>query len=256
MNIKGVAVKIVKGKKSPGAVVLDKAMLGRMDIYSNERNVRDVCLAALKKAKRTCKKRIIFFVSDEAAIVFPPIATAKIMAQEIYRHIKEDKTTLKEIDIVLSCERTFQIFDKTIRGYLTHLLEVLTQGPFVTVDTIIEANKGIVLIKRSNPPFGWAIPGGFVDYGESLEEAAAREAFEETGLRVKNLKQMQTYSKPGRDPRFHTITTVFVCQANGTPHAASDAQEAEVFAPGAWRNIPLAFDHRKVLTNYLLNRNS
>ncbi|MEK7850204.1 MAG: NUDIX domain-containing protein, partial [Candidatus Omnitrophota bacterium] len=85
----------------------------------------------------------------------------------------------------------------------------------MTVDTIIEVEGGVVLIKRSNPPFGWAIPGGFLDYGESLEEAAAREAKEETGLVVTNLKQFHTYSDPVRDPRFHTISTVFICQAKG-----------------------------------------
>ncbi|HAJ56283.1 MAG TPA: NUDIX hydrolase [Candidatus Omnitrophica bacterium] len=144
----------------------------------------------------------------------------------------------------------FDVFDRTIRGYLAHLLEVLTQGPYVTVDTIIEVDGGIVLIKRSNPPFGWALPGGFVDYGESLEEAAAREAFEETGLRVKDLRQMHTYSAPGRDPRFQTITTVFTCRAKGAPKAASDAQDAGIFTPATWRNVHIAFDHKKILADY------
>lgn len=115
---------------------------------------------------------------------------------------------------------------------------------------------GIVLIKRSNPPFGWAIPGGFVDYGETLEQAAAREAKEETGLNVKNLKQLHTYSDPDRDPRFHTVTTVFVCQAKGSPKAASDAKAAGIFKPGEWKDLKLAFDHEKVLRDYLQQKSA
>ncbi|MFH0876645.1 MAG: NUDIX hydrolase [Candidatus Omnitrophota bacterium] len=132
----------------------------------------------------------------------------------------------------------------------------ICQGPFVTVDAIIETSGGVVLIKRSNPPFGWAIPGGFVDYGESLEKAVAREAKEETSLVVRNLKQMHTYSDPFRDPRFHTVTTVFVGQAKGRPRAASDAQDAKIFTPEEWCKLPLAFDHRRVLEDYLKRKAS
>ena len=103
------------------------------------------------------------------------------------------------------------------------------QNPIPTVDIIIETEKGIVLIKRKNPPYGWAIPGGFVDYGESLEEAAIREAKEETGLDVKLIKQFHTYSDPNRDPRQHTITTVYIAKAKGTPKAGDDAADLGVF---------------------------
>ena len=91
-----------------------------------------------------------------------------------------------------------------------------TIHPYSTVDMIIEMeNGGIILIKRKNPPFGWALPGGFVDYGESLEEAAVREAREETSLEITLTTQFHTYSNPKRDPRRHTITTVFVAKAKG-----------------------------------------
>lgn len=124
------------------------------------------------------------------------------------------------------------------------------RNPFPTVDIIIELDKhGIVLIKRKNPPFGWALPGGFVDYGESLESAALREAREETGLDVELLYQLGAYSDPERDPRHHTISVVFVARATGEPKAADDAEDVGVFDPNS---LPeqLAFDHAKILQDY------
>jgi len=122
------------------------------------------------------------------------------------------------------------------------------RNPIPTVDVIIEMQGGIVLIKRLNPPPGWALPGGFVEYGESLESAARREALEETGLRVKLLEQLHTYSNPGRDPRMHTISTVFLATAQGTPRGGDDATEAAVFTRD---NLPpLAFDHQKIIDDY------
>jgi len=128
------------------------------------------------------------------------------------------------------------------------------RNPFPTVDIIIEVQRadgkeGIVLIKRKNPPHGWALPGGFVDYGESLEEAAVREAKEETSLDVQLEKQLHTYSEPDRDPRQHTISTVFVASAQGKPEAADDAQEIGIFTQEEI-NFSLAFDHNRILTDY------
>jgi len=106
----------------------------------------------------------------------------------------------------------------------------------------------IVLIKRKNPPHGWALPGGFVDYGESYETAATREAKEETGLVVKNLQQFRTYSDPNRDPRQHTASTVFIAQATTQPTAGDDAAEAKLFTK---ENLPeLVFDHSKIIADY------
>lgn len=184
--------------------------------------------------------------------VLPSVASAKIMAQEIHRFLRGGKKrVLKEIRCATPSQNDRIIFEKTIEGYLTHLAQVLTQGPFVTVDTIISVGGGVVLIRRTNPPFGWALPGGFVDYGETLEDAACREANEETGLAVRNLRLFCVCSDPGRDPRFHTISAVFTCRAEGAPRAASDAAAAEVMTPEQWRALPLAFDHRKILDDYL-----
>ena len=131
------------------------------------------------------------------------------------------------------------------------------RNPAPTVDIIIEiddgtpspGNAGIVLIRRKNPPYGWAIPGGFVDYGETLEAAAAREALEETGLAVTLVRQFHTYSDPARDPRKHTITTVFIAKARGIPVAADDAAEAGIFKVTALPG-PMAFDHAEILRDY------
>jgi len=118
------------------------------------------------------------------------------------------------------------------------------------VDVIIEtAGGGIVLIKRKNPPPGWALPGGFVDYGETVEEAAVREALEETSLRVTLTGLFGVYSSPDRDPRQHSISTVFLATASGRPRAADDAADIGIFRKGELPAL-LAFDHGKILSDY------
>src|SRR5512140_1799105 len=121
--------------------------------------------------------------------------------------------------------------------------------PKVTVDVLVEDREGrVLLINRKNPPHGWAIPGGFVDYGETLEAAAGREIREETGLDVTLTAQFHTYSDPHRDPRHHTVTTVFLGRADGEPHGLDDALEARFF-PLDHPPAPLAFDHASVLND-------
>ncbi len=123
-------------------------------------------------------------------------------------------------------------------------------NPTPTVDIIIEVEGGgIILIMRKNEPIGWAIPGGFVDYGESLEDAAIREAREETSLDVMLTGQLHTYSKPDRDPRQHTISTVFTAGGRGTPRAADDATDIGIFTEGTLPGS-IMFDHREILSDY------
>lgn len=124
------------------------------------------------------------------------------------------------------------------------------RNPIPTVDIIIELEGGgIVLIRRNNPPLGWALPGGFVDYGESVEAAAVREALEETTLHVQLVELFHVYSDPKRDPRQHTMSTVFIATASGTPRGEDDAAEAGVFSE---HDLPeqLAFDHAQILQDY------
>jgi len=131
--------------------------------------------------------------------------------------------------------------------------EPRTKQPRLTVDVIIDIGGKVVLIKRKNPPPGWAIPGGFVDYGETLEQAVAREAKEETSLDLADLRQFHVYSDPARDPRHHTVTLVFIAQGRGEPRAADDAQEIGLFSRDRLPE-PLAFDHRQILDDYFARR--
>lgn len=132
------------------------------------------------------------------------------------------------------------------------------RAPAPTVDVIIElddggaSGPGIVLIERKFEPHGWALPGGFVDYGEPVAEAAVREALEETGLRVELRELFHVYSDPARDARRHTISTVFIGSASGQPHGSDDAARAGVFRRG---DLPaLVFDHQLILDDYFRYR--
>lgn len=124
------------------------------------------------------------------------------------------------------------------------------KNPLLTTDAIIELpSGGIVLIERKNPPDGWALPGGFVDYGETLESAAVREAKEETGLDVDLKEQFHTYSDPRRDPRHHSVSTVFIASGSGVPKGADDAKTARAFTEQDLPS-PIVFDHAQILADY------
>lgn len=125
----------------------------------------------------------------------------------------------------------------------------MTRGPLPTVDIVIEVGERIVLVRRKFPPPGWAIPGGFIDTGERAEEAAIREAREETGLSVRLTALLGVYSDPARDPRRPTISTVYVAVAKGRPTARDDAADARLFAEDELP-APLAFDHAAILADY------
>jgi len=117
------------------------------------------------------------------------------------------------------------------------------------VDAVIWNNHGVVLVKRRNPPYGWALPGGFVEVGERVEDAVRREALEETGLHIDRLWLLGVYSDPKRDDRFHTVSVVFGCSAEGTPEGADDAAEARAFPLDAFPE-PIVFDHLEILKDW------
>ena len=218
---------------------------------NDETKIRDFFRDSLRAADGSGLKSIFFSVPQPGTGGFPLLASAKIMAQEIWRYLREEKSGLREITFCLFDPDAVDIFDKGVIKYLEHVLYKLQNGPFSTVDAIIEIDAGIVIIQRSNPPFGWALPGGFVDYGESLETAVVREAKEETGLDITGVKQFHTYSDPKRDPRFHTIGTVFSAKAEGKPQAGDDAAGLKIVKLSEIGKLNLAFDHTKILEDYI-----
>ncbi|MFC1805063.1 macro domain-containing protein [Candidatus Omnitrophota bacterium] len=233
----------------PARYVIHAATMG-MDFKTDDIKVRDSCRSTLKVAEELKIKSVAFPALGCGVGGFPLLAAAKIMAQEVLRHVRE-KTGLKEVVFCLYNKKAFDVFDHGVIDYLDYITHKLQGGPFLTVDAIIEIDGSIVLIKRSNPPFGWALPGGFVDYGESLEDAVRREAKEETGLDLEELKQLHTYSEPDRDPRFHTVGTVFIAQGKGKPRAGDDAAGLKVVTSSGLMKLEFAFDHKKVIRDYL-----
>lgn len=138
-------------------------------------------------------------------------------------------------------------------------MEIIT--PKVAVDGIVKVFeedgkfKGIVLIERKYFPYGLALPGGFVEVGERVEDALKREMEEETGLKVEIEKIHGVYSDPDRDPRFHTVSIVFVCRAFGEPKGGDDAKEAKIFKLEEIPFEKIVFDHGKILQDYLKKSN-
>ncbi|MCK4278135.1 MAG: argininosuccinate lyase, partial [Desulfurellaceae bacterium] len=161
--------------------------------------------------------------------------TAKTSVEKIIDEIKRERK-IREEGKIINCPRC----NYPVRVY---------ENPIPTVDIITEFKGGIVLIKRKNYPYGWAIPGGFVEWGECAEDAAIREAEEEIGLNVELKDILGVYSNPNRDPRGHTVSVVFVAKGKGTLRAEDDAIEAMIFKKD---KIPdkMAFDHKKILSDY------
>ena len=230
--------------------VIHAATMG-MDFQTDETKIRASCRSALKLADELKAKSIAFPALGCGVGGFPLQASAKIMSQEILRYARERRPSLRAIVFCLYDKEAFLAFQKEVPSYLNHITHELGMGPFITVDVVIEVDGGIVLIERSNPPFGLALPGGFVDYGESLEDAVAREAKEETGLSLSDVRQLHTYSSPERDPRFHTISTVFIARGIGKPKSGDDAASIRVVKLNELKGLKLAFDHEQILQDYL-----
>lgn len=235
----------------PAKHIIHAATMG-MDFKTDEVKIRNSCRSSLEAAEKMKIKSIAFPALGCGAGGYPLLASAKIMAQEVFRHIRENETTnLKEIIFCLFDRQAYDIFNKAAISYLEYIIYKLQNGPFTTVDAIIQLDEKLVLIQRSNPPFGWALPGGFVDYGESMEDAVKREAKEETGLELTDVRQFHTYSEPNRDPRFHTIGTVFTAKASGEPRAGDDAGGLKLIKLSEVKNLDFAFDHKRILEDYI-----
>ncbi|MBU2473988.1 MAG: macro domain-containing protein [Candidatus Omnitrophica bacterium] len=226
-----------------------------MDFKTDEEIIRKATYSALLCAQANKIESIAFCALGCGVGGFSYEAVSKIMAQEIFRYMQEVKEkTLKKISFVLNAKKPFDIFNKNVVDYLNYMSKKMSQGPFLTVDGIVQYQGGVVMIERSNPPLGWALPGGFVDYGESVEEAIIREIKEETSLDFIDIRQFKVYSKSNRDPRFHTVSVVFTGKGQGRLKAQSDAKGAKVFKPG---DLPgkIAFDHKKVIEDYSQSKN-
>lgn len=248
MKLNNIEILVIQGDITASSC---RAVVNDDIIKANSETIRKAAQSALLAAQKKNISSIAFCALGCGVGGFSYELSAKIMAQEVFRYAREVKApSLKKIVFVLFEKDAFAVFQKNVIDYLEHINKKISQGPFVTVDGIIEYEKGIVLIERSNPPLGWALPGGFVDYGESVEEAVIREVKEETGLDFIDSKQFKVCSDPGRDPRFHTVSIVFSGQGKGKLLAASDAKSAEVFSYGG---LPekIAFDHRKVIDEYI-----
>jgi O-acetyl-ADP-ribose deacetylase (regulator of RNase III)/ADP-ribose pyrophosphatase YjhB (NUDIX family) len=234
----------------PARYVIHAATMG-MDFATDEVKIRNSCRNSLRVAEELKIRTLAFPALGCGTGGFPFLAAAKIMGQEAFRHLRQAPSKLKEIIFCLYDQEAFDIFHQGVFDYLDYITQKLSSGPFTTVDAIIEIDDGIVVIERSNPPFGMALPGGFVDYGESLEEAVRREAKEETALDLTELKQFHTYSEPDRDPRFHTIGTVFIAKAQGSPRAGDDAKALKIIKLDEMEKLSFAFDHKRIILDYI-----
>ena len=250
----GEAVATKAGKLKAKYVIHAATMA--LDHKTDEHLVRSSCASAFKRAAELGLSSIAFPALGCGVGRFPLIACAKILSQEALRVARDsaEDAPLESIIFCLYDDEAFGVFEKQVYGYLRHVIEDLAWGPYICVDGLIEVDNGIVIIERTNPPFGFALPGGFVDRGESLETAVRREAMEETGLELADLKQFHTYSDPKRDPRFHTITTMFTAKGVGKPVAGDDAGALKVVPFGELRKMKFAFDHNRVIEDYLRSK--
>lgn len=257
VKIKNTEIKIIFKSSVSGCgenkffrIKISKKSAGKArSVTQIETILRKKCQEALHQASagRASSVCIAPFVID----AFPVLGLTRIIAQEIHRFLTRYKTSISKIFIETADRNLFCILKKEVYGYVNHLIDTLAREPYVTVDAIIETPKGIVIIERSNPPFGWALPGGFVERDESLEQAVRREAKEETNLRLKDLRQFHTYSDPRRDPRFHTIDTVFIAKGMGTPKSGDDAKSLKIVPHDRLLKGIYAFDHKRIIKEYI-----
>ena len=213
--------------------------------------VRDRVRDILKRAAG--REEITFEMSglDNRFPNFPISGLSRIVAQEVRRVLKSGESGLEHIVINVDGEANLEEFQDIFEGYIKHLEVDLGREPYHTVDLIIERPDGLVVIERSNPPYGWALPGGFIDPGEDAQTAARREAKEETNLDLGGLREFRVYDQPGRDPRFETSTTVFIGTGMGDPRSGDDAQALKILPFHDLIGADFAFDHGRIVSDYV-----
>ena len=242
-----------KAGQLPSKYVIHAATMG-MDFKTDQEKVRRSTQSALACAQQLKIASVALPALGCGTGGFPFEHAAKIMVQEVYKHCAQE-TSLQEIIFCLYDDEALKVFEAIIPMHLKHMEAKSTKRvPYVTADVIIEIENGIVVIERLNPPFGFALPGGFLDYGETLEQTAIRETKEETDLDLKDLRQFHTYSDPTRDPRFQTVSTVFIAKSLGKPRAGDDAATLRIVPFDQLLNLDYAFDHKEIIKQYLQSR--
>lgn len=231
--------------------IIHSATMG-MDFRTNARVIRKALRSSLELAREKKFRSIAIPALGCGTGKFPISEFAQIAVEELIEYVQQ-ASSLRRVEFVLRSQRAFREFEERFKGYAGYLLRKLSSFPIPTVDAIVEISKDeILLIRRKNPPQGWALPGGFVEYNESLEDCVSREVEEEIGLKVVELRQFRTYSAPARDPRFHTISTVFILKTKGRPKAGSDASSLRIFK---LNQLPpkseFAFDHWQIIQDWI-----
>ncbi len=229
---------------------------GRINCYlseiKTEEDIRRVLQLGFQTVGNKGYKRVGIEVNRFLIPGFSLPDVAKIFSEEVLK-ISYPVSVLESVVFLFWNQREVERFKEAFNSHRGYILRKISRIPIPTVDAIIpiSGNK-ILLIRRKNPPFGWALPGGFLEYNESLEDCVKREVEEETGLKVKELMQFHTYSKPGRDPRFHTVSTVFVVKTEGIPRAGSDARDFGIFSLNALpAKNEFAFDHWQIINDWM-----
>ena len=224
----------------------------KMDFKTDQDIIRRSLSSALSLAGEKNLKSIAIPALGCGTGRFPLREAAKIMVDEVLSHTKK-YSLLKRIVFSFKAKSAYLEFKESFLSYYGYQSRKLAQIPIPTVDAIILTGENRVLfVERENPPYGLALPGGFLEYGESLEDCIRREVREETSLRVVKLKQFHTYSASDRDPRFHTVTTVFMVETEGLPRAGSDAKAIKQFLLDRLPSKEdFAFDHWRILQDWL-----
>jgi len=253
MVIRGVEIRVVIGDVAslPAGVCVVSVLEPTIDC------VRKTVLDALGKADAAGTSAVVFGTLGLVPGGLSKAHSSKVIAQEIFRYIKDvpfgKSPHVTSIVVAVSDEETKKVFTKNIEGYIAYMSFKGLQGPYLTVDGIVEYDGGIVLIERTNPPLGYALPGGFVDYGETVEMAVVREIKEETNLELSAVQLLCVTSDPKRDARFHTVSVVYYGTGSGKLQAGDDACAAKVWPLDA---LPaeIAFDHRQLIERYIAQK--